>query len=147
MITIRVLNSANAALYQQLPLQGLQESPTAFGASYEDEADRSLSEVAARVTPAPGGSLCVLGAFADEQLIGLVAVLRPRREKLRHSAELAGMYVAPAFRRHGVGHALLAAAIEHARTLKGVRQIKLAINADNTAARALPSQRISLLWH
>ncbi|HZS07659.1 MAG TPA: GNAT family N-acetyltransferase [Blastocatellia bacterium] len=140
-MTVRQLTPHDAAAYQQLRLRGLQESPTAFSASYSDEAARSLAEIAVRVTPAPDGSLCVFGAYADGQLVGIVAFIRPSREKLRHCAELAGMYVAPEFRQRGLGRTLLDAALAHGRSLRGVRQLKLAVNAANTAARALYQSR------
>jgi len=72
-----------------------------------------------------------------DKLPGFVAVIHPQREKLRHAVELAGMYVALAFRRRGFGCALLKASMAHAYSIVGVRQIKLGVNATNTGARAL----------
>jgi len=83
----------------------------------------------------------VFGAFVEDRLVGLLAFVRPQRAKLRHCAELAGMYVAPEFRRRRVGRALLDAAITHARALPGLRQLRLAVNADNLAARSLYQSR------
>lgn len=136
-MTIRLLGAGDAEAYQTLRLLALQESPTAFSASYEDEVGRSLNDVAARIVPAPDGSICMLGAFIAEDLVGFVALIHPQRVKLRHGAEIAGMFVIPAQRRHGVGQALLQAAIDHAQSIKGVRQIKLGVNATNRAAKAL----------
>jgi ribosomal protein S18 acetylase RimI-like enzyme len=134
---VRLLNSADASAYQRLRLQALQESPTCFSASYEDEADRPMDEVSARITPAPDGSVCMLGVFEADDLAGFLAVIHPQRKKLRHGAEIAGMYVASACRRHGFGRALLRAAIAHTQSMVGVRHIKLGVNATNVAARAL----------
>jgi ribosomal protein S18 acetylase RimI-like enzyme len=136
-MTVRQLTADDASAYQTLRLLALQESPTAFSSSYSDEAGRSPSEVASRVTPAPDGSLCVFGAFVNDRLAGFLAFVRPKRAKLLHSAELAGMYVAPEVRRRGVAGALLDAVIAHARSLPGMRQLKLAVNATNDAARSL----------
>lgn len=136
-MTVRLLDAGDAAAYQKLRLLGLQESPTAFSASYQDEVNRSLDDIAARIKPAPDGSILMLGAFVGDELAGFVALVHPQRAKLRHGAEIAGMFVAPAQRRHGVGQALLRAAIDHARSLGGVRQIKLGVNATNVSARAL----------
>ncbi len=44
---IRTLNAGDAAAYQELRLRALRESPTAFSASWADEADRSIADVAA----------------------------------------------------------------------------------------------------
>src|SRR5262249_24184767 len=138
---VRQLTPDDAAAYQHLRLQGLRESPTAFSSSYSQEADRSLSEIAVRLTPAADGSRCVFGAFASEKLVGILAFVRPTREKLRHCAELAGMYVAPEFLWRGLGRALVDAALAHARLLPGVRQLKLTVNATSTPARALYRSR------
>lgn len=134
---IRLLAATDAPAYQALRLLALRESPHAFSASHAEETDRSIAEVAARIVPATDGSVRMLGAFEDRALAGFVALLHPQRAKLRHAMELAGMYVAPAFRRHGIGTALLRAAIAQARATTGVRQLKLGVNADNHAALAL----------
>lgn len=134
---VRSLGPADAPAYQRLRLLALEESPTAFTASHVDEAGRSMDEVAARITPAVDGSIRMLGIFELDELAGFVAVVHPQREKLRHEVELAGMYVAPAFRRRGFGRALLKAAVAYARSIVGVRQIRLGVNVTNTGARAL----------
>ncbi len=140
-ITIRQLTVDDAEAYQALRLRGLVESPTAFSAGHADEAGRSRAEVATRVTPAPDGSRCSFGAFAGDRLVGLLAFIRPARATLRHRAELAGMYVAPEFRRRGLGGALIDAAVAHARALPEVRQLRLTVNAGNLAARSLYQSR------
>jgi ribosomal protein S18 acetylase RimI-like enzyme len=136
-MNVRQLNRADAQAYQTLRLLALQESPTAFSASHEDEAGRSIEDVAARITAASDGSICMFGIFEQGELCGFVAVVHPQRAKLRHGAELAGMYVAPAFRRRRLGRVLLKAAIAHIRSIPGVGQIKLGVNVTNLAAKAL----------
>jgi hypothetical protein len=46
---IRFLTSEDIGAYRELRLQALQESPTAFGSSYEQEVCLSLTEFAARI--------------------------------------------------------------------------------------------------
>lgn len=133
----RQLGPEDAPAYQTLRLRALRESPAAFCASHADEAGRSVDEVAARLMPSADGTPATFGVFGDGRLLGFVAVLRPARAKLRHTAELAGMYVAPEARRRGVARALLRTAIDHALALPGVRQVRLGVSAGNAAARAL----------
>jgi ribosomal protein S18 acetylase RimI-like enzyme len=135
-VIVRLLTPQDAAAYQQVRLRALRESPTAFSASYEDEVGRTHDEIAPRLAAAADGSMCTYGVFEGE-LAGFVAFIRPQREKVRHSAELAGMYVLPEFRRRGLGHVLMDAVIAHARALGGVRQIRLGVNAANDSAVAL----------
>jgi len=136
-MTIRKLSPPDAEAYRRLRLRGLQESSAAFSSSYAEEAGRSLADVVARVTASADGSVCVFGAFADEELVGLLAFVRSSRLKLAHGVELFGMYVAPEFRGRGLGGALLDTALAHARALPGVRKVKLTVNASNAAARSL----------
>jgi ribosomal protein S18 acetylase RimI-like enzyme len=135
------LSQADAEDYQRLRLAGLLESPLAFRSSHADEAGRSAAEVAERLTPATDGSSCVFGARLDGRLGGILAFTRPRREKLAHGGELTGIYVAPEFRRRGVGAALLDAAVAHARALPGLRYVRLTVNASNQPARVLYESR------
>jgi RimJ/RimL family protein N-acetyltransferase len=134
---IRLLDRHDAPAYQARRLQALRDSPHAFSASHDDEAGRSIDEVAARLVPAADGSVRMFGIFEDDVLAGFVALIHPQRAKLRHGAELAGMYVALSYRRRGLGAALLQAVITHARSIDGVRQLGLSVNASNVAARAL----------
>lgn len=136
-MTVRELHPQDAAAYQSLRLRGLKESPAAYSSSYAQEVGRAPAEFTARVTPAADGSRCVFGAFVDERLAGMLGFVRLPEEKLRHCAELVGMYVAPEFRRRGFGRALMEAAIVHARSVSGVRQLKLSVNATSTEARPL----------
>ena len=136
-MTVRLLNEGDAAGYQELRLRSLRENPVAFLSSAADEEGRSPAEIARRVTPAADGSLCVFGAFADEQLAGILTFVRQPREKVRHAGELCGMYVATEFRRRGLGAALIDAVVAHACSLPGMRQLKLTVAASNVEARAL----------
>ena len=136
-MNVRQLRRPDAGAYQSLRLRALRENPEAFSASYADEVNRSIDEVAARVEPAKDGSVRMFGAFENDELAGFVAVLHPQRAKLRHVVELAGMYVAPEYRRRGFGAALLRATISHVRSLDGVRLIRLGVNDHNISAKAL----------
>jgi ribosomal protein S18 acetylase RimI-like enzyme len=140
-MTVRQLTADDATVYQALRLFALEESPEAFSSSYSDEAKRSPDDIAARVAPEPDGSRCVFGAFAGDRLVGFLAFIRPDRPKLHHWADLAGMYVAPEFRRRGLGGALVDAALAHARALPSLRQVRLSANASNQPARSLYQSR------
>lgn len=136
---IRHLGPEDAAIYQALRLEGLQNSPAAFGASYEAEAGRSLAEVAARLQA--GSAAKVFGAFSEDKLVGIAALVHTDLEKLAHNATIGGMYVTPAHRGHGVGGTLLDTIISYAQVLPRLRNLKLTVNASNTAAITLYRSR------
>ena len=132
---IRSLGPADTGAFQALRLRGLRECPTAFASSYEEEYRDEREVVAKRLVEGPNHA--ILGAFAGTTLIGVVGLQRERPTKLAHKAHLWGMYVAPEFRRKGVGRGLVEQALKRASAMDGVRQVNLSVNANNPAAIAL----------
>jgi len=140
-VNIRVLHPADAKIFQRLRLQGLQESPTAFGSSYEEEVAKTLKELTDRLKASETAGSFVLGAFAGDDLIGMIGLSRQQRLKYRHKAEIWGMYVAPEWRRQGVGQALLDTTISRSKMIAGLKQITLIVTHSNQAARSLYRSR------
>jgi len=132
---IRELVDSDAATFQALRLQALLECPSAFAASHVEECDLSLGVVAERI--AATSERCVVGAFMDALLVGIVGLQREEFQKLSHKAFIWGMYVAPHSRGFGVGHALVSAVLARAARMSGIRQVNLGVNAANSAALAL----------
>jgi ribosomal protein S18 acetylase RimI-like enzyme len=132
---VRELGPADAGAFQALRLRGLRESPSAFASSYEEEVDVPLSTVADRLAARP--DRCVLGALNGPDLLGVVGLRREGMRKMAHKALLWGMYVSPDARRAGIGRALVAAALDRAAAMAGVRQVYLGVNVRNVAALTL----------
>ncbi len=134
---IRRLTEADAPEFWRLRLRALREHPEAFATAYEEVRDRSLADVAADFrTRYTGIDSVILGAL-DPALVGLIGCYREEGAKRRHKAAIWGMYVAPEAQRRGIGRALLAVAIAHARAWPEVQQIQLGVMSDNEPARAL----------
>lgn len=132
---VRVLDAGDAAAFQALRL--LRESPSAFGSTYEEEADRPLDDLAAHLALGAHGEDVVFGAFHGGALMGVAGMRRAGNRKGRHRAGVWGMYVAPEARGTGVGRALLRAVLDHARALEGLDRLELGVETTNAAARAL----------
>jgi len=132
---IRRLTPADVAIYRALRLDGLREAPTAFAASYEEEAAFPLSTYEGWLGAPPDRG--TLGAFDGDALVGIVTLGRETRHKLAHKAHILGMYVRADRRGRGVAAALLASAIELARSTPAIRQINVTANAANAAALRL----------
>ena len=110
--------------------------PDAFTSSYEEDVEKPLSWVEARLAP---GRLApddfVLGAFdAHGQLAGCIGLNVEARRKQRHKGFVFGMYVAPEFAARGIGRALLSACIERARGIPCLEQLNLTVTATNQRA-------------
>ena len=129
---IQPLTDADAGEFQRLRLQALQESPSSFGSSHEEEVHRTLDQVQQHIA----GSVerVFLGLFTGTELVGMVGVGREQGLKERHIAFIRSMYVAPHARSQGAGRQLLAAALQQARSWPGVEQVTLSVTASNKAA-------------
>ncbi len=133
---IRVLNEADAPLYQELRLSALKTNPEAFGSTYEREVKFTLETVIERLTPTK--DKFVLGAFDDTgSLMGIVTFMRETGIKTAHKGNVYGMYVGPESRNRGVGKALMLELIKMARGYEALEQINLTVVSDNESAKKL----------
>jgi RimJ/RimL family protein N-acetyltransferase len=131
---ILLLGPADAAALFKLRRESLLAEPLAFLASPED--DLASSEDAVRAMLARAPEAVVFGARADG-LVGLVGLHRGTARKAAHKANLWGLYVTASWRGHGVGVALVQAAVAHARSLPGVSAVRLGVSDSAVAARRL----------
>jgi len=136
------LTTDDAAEYFELRREALVREPFAFGSSPGDDRFRSIELVRVMLLDA---EQAVIGAFAPD-LIGSVGVLRMNRRKLRHKAEMWGMYVRAEHRGAGVGRALVEAAIRFAREQEGLRLLHLTVTEKAVAAAALYQSLGFVVW-
>jgi RimJ/RimL family protein N-acetyltransferase len=131
------LDENDAESFRALRLRALQESPEAFGSSYEETAAQSLASMARRLRTDPEAPHdFYLGAF-DPAIIGMIGFQRETRRKTQHTGTIRSLYVAAHARGRGVGHALLERGIAEARLQPGLEQLFLAVVSTNEAARRL----------
>ena len=132
---IRRLQPPDAAAFLSLRLASLQDCPSAFSSSFEEERETPLATIEARFAPGSGRNL--FGAFDGDALAGFVGVGRDDTLKTRHKAFIRGMYVAPAHRGKGLGRQLLEHAMAFCAGMEGVRQLLLTVTAGNDTALAM----------
>ncbi|WP_139489092.1 GNAT family N-acetyltransferase [Brevibacillus dissolubilis] len=136
-VRIRILDAGDAPVFKELRLMGLRLNPEAFGASYEDAVKAGDDYWTSLLQRLPGKTSFTLGAFAGEELIGIVGFYHPGGLKAGHKGTLVSMYVHPEKRQGGVGKKLVQALIERVREEKSAEQIQLAVVTTNEAAAAL----------
>lgn len=129
---LRRLTPQDAALFQAFRLAALQDDPSSFGSSYEEERGLSISFIEGRLAVKPDRG--PFGAFEGRALVGLVGLGREHRSNLAHKAVLWGLYVQPEHRGKGIAKALLQEALRLARSTPGVLQVNLCVNVRNTSA-------------
>lgn len=135
---IRLLEGADAETYLTLRLRALRENPEAFGSTYEERAQRPLSDTADQLRPAiEPPQRFTLGAYVEDVLAGCVTFRRMAGVKEQHKGVITAMFVAPEQRGRRLGRALMEAAIVRARALPGLEQILLSVVTTNDAARTL----------
>ena len=123
MIEFRRLGLYIAPAFAALRLRGLMEHPPHFGEDITEFAATALETHRQRLAFLPENAI-VYGAFLDGEMVGIGGLYRRAgRRKVRHRAELFGMYVQPQVRRRGIGQALLRALVHHARDIKEVEII------------------------
>jgi len=135
-LEIRLLGPDDAEAFWKLRLQGLERDPQAFGESADEHRTQPVAALAARLK-ATNTENFVVGAFSDGELVGTAGFFRTPTLKRKHKGKVWGMYVADSARRQGVGRALMAKLVEHARAIDGLEEILLSVSSSQEGARGL----------
>jgi RimJ/RimL family protein N-acetyltransferase len=123
-------DATDVALYRDIRLEALRDSPEAFGSSFAAENAQPHSWFSDRL-----GSSTVLGAFRGTELLGMAGFAIQQGPKRAHKGLLWGMYVRPGARTGGIGRQLIEAILDVAR--QHVELIQLTVVHDNVRARRL----------
>lgn len=114
---------------KQLRLEALLAEPTAFASSYEDELAFSDEVWIARLTSAyeRDGNMTFF-AELDGELVGMAGAGWSGKAKLRHVAEVYGVYVSPDQRGSGVAQKLMQTLLAELRSIPQIEKVKLTVN-------------------
>lgn len=131
-ITVRAIAADEWPQYRKTRLQALEESPDAFGGTWEKEVQWADEAWARRIAAAACGTTDTgLFAIQGERIVGLVWC------KLSDaSCGVAGIYqmwVDPAARGLGAGHCLLTQALAWAQS-RGASRVRLGVTVADSAA-------------
>jgi ribosomal protein S18 acetylase RimI-like enzyme len=133
-ITIHPAMPDDAALLQKLRLEALASHPEAFAADYASTAADPVDvwvELIAKNALDIRGIICI--ASIENQLIGMMGLVRGHWPKTRHCGEIWGVYVQADWRGHGVAEALLQECSAWAQA-QGLVMLKLGVVTTNTPA-------------
>ena len=130
-ITVKPISKDSIASFKATRLHALQDTPLAFGSTYERESQFSDADWQERV--ARYNSVRAVGylAWDDAQACGIVGCLLDNDDSAK--AHIVSMWVAPGYRKIGVGRMLIEAVIQWAQSQK-VKTLFLMVTSCNTDA-------------
>jgi RimJ/RimL family protein N-acetyltransferase len=133
----RKLVESEASILRELMLEAYAEVPYTFYSSFEERSAKPISWWERRLSPESANEGLVFGAFSNEKLVGSVSIDFYTLKKLTHKATLGGMYVAKAFRKHGLGKRLVNFAFSSCVAKPEIRIVQLSTDTENSAAISL----------
>src|SRR5581483_5068451 len=133
---VRILTECDADAFRRIRRERLEQSPRAFAESIPEHDALSADTILTRLRQASGENF-VVGAFVNDELVGIAGFSRSPRLKSRHKGVIWGVYVRPTVRSQGAGRALITALIDRARREPGLEQIQLSVSTGQDSARAL----------
>ena len=131
-VLIRRLEPQDLPAYKALRDEALERHPESFTSDPRTERVRSPESYLGRLgwSEAMGGTF-LLGAWLGDELAGSVACERELMPKVRHRANIVGMYVRERHTGRGIGRQLLTACIDLARRAEGLEMLVLTVTASN----------------
>ena len=144
MTSFRSLTAADAPTYRTLRLRALTEDPAAYLTSAEEYAGRTLGDIAAGLSGSDNS--LTLGAFDETALLGTATLARSTRSKLRHRADVFGVYLAPEVRGRGLAQAMMGELISAAKQMPGLDVLELSVTETQLSARRLYERLGFVTW-
>jgi len=135
MFVIKTLSPEDVLSWKKIRLEGLLESPQAFGESYAVESNKSDAEHSDQLTKST-----IFACYGDKnEILGVLGFYVNSVTNARHRGNLFCMYVRPEQRWKGIGGQLIDQAIDYAKTK--VQQLHLTVVTNNNAAVELYKKR------
>ena len=129
--TIRRLGPEDAEAYRALRFEMLEQAPDAYGDSIEEAAARPDTHWTDELST----ERAFFGGFVGGKLVASANFLQESAKKAGHRGWVLGVYVAPEARGNGLGQALIAKILDHAR--QRVIQVHLGVGSHNIKALKL----------
>lgn len=133
-MAIRLLTEKDAQAYRDLRLEALQKNPEAFAATFEDEQKNSIEYYQNRFKR---NEFWTYGYLTQNELVGVVTLIREQGPKLNHRSSIVAMYVTKKERKRGFGKELMQTVIQQAKKIGGIEQIYLSVVTTNISAISL----------
>ena len=130
---LQTLVPQNYDAYFALRLESLQQCPNMYATDANDWQNAARETIEKHLLLSEADTAPIFGMWHEAELVGQIGLKPESRPTVRHKASLWGLYVKPAFRRQGIGQALVAAAIGSARERPFVEQVRAVATLDGEA--------------
>ncbi|MDQ0319534.1 ribosomal protein S18 acetylase RimI-like enzyme [Pararhizobium capsulatum DSM 1112] len=127
MPTIRMLSSTDTAAFRAIRLESLRQDPDAFASQEDDWLRISEADWQRHLI-----HNTVFAAFENETPVAVMGLMRQRAAKMTHRATIIMVYIRKANRGSGLASDML----DFLAAIIGIRQLELAVRADNAEAIA-----------
>ncbi|MEP6849134.1 MAG: GNAT family N-acetyltransferase [Acidobacteriota bacterium] len=135
-IVYRRLQQGDGYAYRCIHLESLKNFPDNFGTLYEDQVKVPILLFETFIETVSMDNF-MIGAFVENELVGIAGFRREERPKTRHRGEIVQVFVRPEFHGQKIGETLVRKAVDAAFLLPGIDSLELSAVADNSAARGL----------
>jgi ribosomal protein S18 acetylase RimI-like enzyme len=126
-LVVRRLSAKDVNVFRRIRLEALSYEPFSFASVFGDWAHLSDRQWRQHLHQP------VFVALLDQQPVGMMGLRLENARKMAHRAKLVSVYVRKGERGTGIAANLLFSVIEHALA-RGIFQLELAVNAENSAA-------------
>lgn len=131
---IKAINENQLDDFLKIRRDSLLLDPPAFGADPNPQMDREKTR---RDLQAKNEENFILFYYQQQQVAGMLGLMRFTKVKVRHKAYIWGVFVYPQFRGQGIARQLMEEAIARARKIVGLEKINLGASHTSDAALAL----------
>ncbi|OJJ22792.1 hypothetical protein BKI52_00120 [marine bacterium AO1-C] len=136
-ITYRKLTGPEEAQkYREIRLECLKHYPQSFASSYEDQSALSQLVFEKHILENNQNQF-VVGAFDQDQLIGISAFAREPKAKRAHEGSIIQVYIKPAYQGKQIGKHLLSQVIKAAFAITEIEQLIISAGNENKGALRL----------
>jgi ribosomal protein S18 acetylase RimI-like enzyme len=138
MTEIRKLEATEVELFRDIRIESTRLHPEAFCDCPEEMQGYSEQKLHDFADPSENfPQKFILGAFENEQLLGVVGFFREESIKERHRGYVWSVYTRPEARGKGVSRALMEALITEARKIDGIEFLVLDVSTTQQPAKNL----------
>lgn len=131
------LAPGDAEAYLSFRRRMLSNAPWAFSATVDDDVALDLQFLRSALAEPENAILAVRDDDDPASLLASAGIVRMKSPKFSHRAKLWGVFVDPRHRRRGLGRAVTAAAVDLARSWRGVAFVDVGVSANSPDAHAI----------